>query len=66
MLQLYVGVSEQIKRFRKDLSGATAIEYGLIAGLIGVVIIGALVVLGPELSTLFNKITTELKGAGGT
>ncbi len=66
MLQLYVRVSENIKKIRSDLSGATAIEYGLIAGLIGVVIIGALVVLGPELSTLFNKITTELKSAGGT
>ena len=80
MLQLYVGlseryvglsekiktgVSENFRKFRADLSGATAIEYGLIAGLIGVVIIGALVLLGPELSNLFNTITSKLKGAGG-
>ncbi len=66
MLQLYVGVSEQIKRFKADLSGATAIEYALIAGLIGLVIIGALIILGPELSNLFNKISGELKSASGT
>ncbi len=66
MLQPYVGVSEKIKRFRADLSGATAIEYGLIAALIGIVIIGALILLGPELSKLFNTITGALKSAGAT
>ncbi len=66
MLQLYVGLSEKIRKFRADLSGATAIEYALIAGLIGLVIIGALVVLGPSLSDLFNKATSGLKSVGGT
>ncbi|MEL6857254.1 MAG: Flp family type IVb pilin [Pseudomonadota bacterium] len=41
-------------------SGATAIEYGLIAALIGVVIIGAVTTLGEGLETTFNEISDEL------
>ena len=52
-----------LKDFIKDESGATAIEYGLIAGLIAVVIIVALTDLGGELKTLFGKITTGLQKA---
>jgi pilus assembly protein Flp/PilA len=47
-------------RFAKDDSGATAIEYGLIAGLIAVVIIGALSALGTNVSTKFNAIANNL------
>jgi pilus assembly protein Flp/PilA len=47
----------------RDEEGATAIEYGLIAGLISVVIIAALLLLGPELQTTFGEITTALQGA---
>jgi pilus assembly protein Flp/PilA len=57
-----------ISRFINDESGATAIEYGLIAALIGVVIIGALRVIGTNLNTTFTTIGTELgtaNGAGG-
>ena len=46
--------------FIKDESGATAIEYGLIAALIAVGIIAAATTLGGSLSTLFNKISTKL------
>jgi pilus assembly protein Flp/PilA len=46
--------------FFKDESGATAIEYGLIAGLIAVVIIGALSTLGTNLSNKFNVIASNL------
>ncbi len=49
-----------INRFAKDESGATAIEYGLIAALISVVIIGALVTIGPKVSNMFKKVDTEL------
>ena len=52
-----------INRFAKDESGATAIEYGLIAALISVVIIGALVAIGPKVSGMFNKVNTELNQA---
>ncbi|MEJ0049638.1 MAG: Flp family type IVb pilin [Methylovirgula sp.] len=47
-------------RFMKDESGATAIEYGLIAGLIAVVIIGALTALGSNIATKFNAVANNL------
>ncbi|MBC7738960.1 MAG: Flp family type IVb pilin [Candidatus Saccharibacteria bacterium] len=49
-----------VSKFGKDESGATAIEYGLIAGLVSVVIVTALVLLGPKLTGVFEKITTSL------
>ena len=48
-------------RFAREEFGATAIEYGLIAALIAVVIIGALTVTGTNLSTQFNTVATTLK-----
>jgi pilus assembly protein Flp/PilA len=48
-------------RFAKDESGATAIEYGLIAALISVVIIGVLSTLGGQLNTKFSQISNQLK-----
>jgi Flp pilus assembly protein, pilin Flp len=51
-------------RFAKDESGATAIEYGLIAALIAVVIIGALQLLGGSISNKFTKIGTKINNAG--
>jgi len=50
-----------INRFRGDESGATAIEYGLIAGLIAVVIIGAVTTIGTNLSSKFTTIANALK-----
>ena len=49
-----------LKRFAKDESGATAIEYGLIAGLISVVIITALTTIGTRLGGKFNTIGNGL------
>jgi pilus assembly protein Flp/PilA len=49
-----------IARFAQDESGATAIEYGLIAALIAVGIIAAATTLGGGLSTLFNKIGSKV------
>ncbi|MDB5572351.1 MAG: Flp/Fap pilin component [Hyphomicrobiales bacterium] len=46
--------------FLQDDSGATAIEYGLIAGLISVVIIGAVTLIGTNLTTKFTAISTAL------
>ena len=47
-------------RFIRDESGATAIEYGLIAALIAVGIIAAATTLGSSLSSLFTRISTKL------
>jgi pilus assembly protein Flp/PilA len=47
-------------RFVRDESGATAIEYGLIATLIAVAIIGVLGSVGTALSTTFNNVKTSL------
>ena len=48
-------------RFAADQSGATAIEYGLIAGLIAVVIIGAISAVGSKLSLKFNAVANNLQ-----
>lgn len=48
-------------RFVRDESGATAIEYGLIAALIAVVIIGAVQVVGSNLSTTFTTVSSKIK-----
>ncbi len=49
------------KRFVKDESGATAIEYGLIAALVAVVIIGPLLTLGDDLRTIFEEVGNYLR-----
>ncbi len=47
-------------RFAKDESGATAIEYGLIASLISIVAIAAFKSVGSGLQTVFNQISANL------
>ena len=47
-------------RFLKDESGATAIEYGLIAALIAVAIIGGVTALGTNASYTFNAVAAEM------
>jgi len=54
-----------INRFVKDESGATAIEYGLIAGLLSVVILGALQLAGTSITSIFDAISTTLETAAG-
>ena len=49
-------------RFMNDESGATAIEYGLIAALIGVALIAVLGNVGSSLSNTFGKVETSLDG----
>jgi len=50
------------QRFMKDESGATAIEYGLIAAGISVVIIGAVNAIGGKLNNAFTNISDQLGG----
>ena len=53
----------RILHFVKDEEGATAIEYGLIAALVSVVIITAVTLMGTNLTSTFNSIATSLSGA---
>jgi pilus assembly protein Flp/PilA len=49
----------------KQEKGATAVEYGLMVGLIAAVIITTVILLGGQLDQLFQRITTAIGGAGG-
>jgi pilus assembly protein Flp/PilA len=49
-------------RLKKDEKGATAVEYGLMVGLIAVVIIAAVTLLGNQLDALFTSISDALPG----
>lgn len=53
-----------LKRFAKDESGATAIEYGLIAAGISVAIIAVVNSLGTQLKSTFTNVSTSLANAG--
>jgi pilus assembly protein Flp/PilA len=50
-------------RFLKDESGATAIEYGLIAALIAVAIIGGVSALGKSVNTTMDNVSTAIDAA---
>ena len=54
---------EKIKRFFKDDEGVTAIEYGLMAALIALVIIGAVTLLGKNLSKTFTSVANTVTGS---
>ena len=54
-----------MKKFFKDESGATAIEYGLLAVLISIAIIAGARAVGNNLSTSFSKINSELVAGAG-
>jgi pilus assembly protein Flp/PilA len=51
-----------VKAFVADENGVTAIEYGLIAALVGVAIVAAVKLLGTEISTTFNTVVEKLQG----
>ena len=53
-------MSKFVQRFCQDESGATAIEYGLIAALVAVVLVTALTTLGTNLSATFGKVSAKL------
>lgn len=54
-----------IQKFVRDEEGVTAIEYGLIAALIAVVIIAAVTIVGTQLNAVFTTIGTALTTANG-
>ena len=62
MLELMrLHVRANVRRFIKNEAGATAIEYGLIAALVGVVIITAVTTLGTKLTSTFTAVSAALK-----
>ena len=52
--------SQSFKTFWADEDGATAIEYGLLAGLIALAIVGGATALGGSINTLFTAVSTAL------
>jgi pilus assembly protein Flp/PilA len=52
-----------VQAFIADEDGVTAIEYGLIAALVGVAMAGAAKLLGAEIKTTFNNVVTSLQSA---
>lgn len=60
-------MSRQIKHFLSDEDGASAIEYGLIVGLIAVALVAVLVVLGGDegIGGLFQQVVDAIAGSSG-
>ena len=56
-------MSNLLRRFCKDESGATAIEYGLIAALVAVAIISALQLMSGSLSNTYTAVSTAINTA---
>jgi len=56
-----LGMMKKLQAFLRDESGATAIEYGLIAAGISVVIIAAVNGIGTKLHTTFSSVSSQLK-----
>lgn len=54
-------MAARFMKFLSDRRGATAIEYGLIAALIALVIIGAVTTVGTKLSTTFTSVSAKIK-----
>ena len=50
-------------QLKTDRRAVTALEYGLIAGLVSVAIVAALLLLGPKLAGIFTTITNDLPAA---
>ena len=60
-------MSRIIRNLWSDESGATAVEYGLMVALIAAVIIGTVVLLGQQVDTAFQDVTTGMQqGGAGT
>ena len=57
---------KNLQAFCSDESGATAIEYGLIAALVSVAAIGALTAMGDSLDTMFSSVANKLSTAVAT
>lgn len=57
---LFAGVQSLMKQARRDERGATMVEYGLLVALIAVVVVPALLILGPAIVALFTGVAGNL------
>lgn len=57
---LFAGVRSLMKQARRDERGATMVEYGLMVALIAVVVVPALLILGPAIFNLFQGVAGNL------
>ena len=62
MSTFFQTLRQSAARFLADEEGVTAIEYGLIAALIAVAIVGVVGLLGGELKTIFQSVCDKIKG----
>jgi|AP82_1055514.scaffolds.fasta_scaffold234787_1 pilus assembly protein Flp/PilA len=60
MLKTYLTITNTVHRFRRDMSGATAIEYGLLLAGVAIVIGLALVAVGDDVKAVFEEAATLL------
>jgi pilus assembly protein Flp/PilA len=60
MLELFVSLRRTLAQPLRGDRGATAVEYGLMVGLIAAVIVGVVAALGGNLNTLFGTVSNEL------
>ena len=69
MLKIYATLASLVavaEHRIKEEKGATAVEYGLLVGLIAVAIIITVTTLGGQLDALFTKVTSKLSGPAGS
>ncbi len=52
-------MKKQLVKLLKDEDGQGMVEYGLIIGLIAIIVVAAFVILGPKISELFNKVNLD-------
>jgi pilus assembly protein Flp/PilA len=58
------GLVVQLHRYLRNEDGATAIEYGLIASLVAIIIIAGLTVAGTSMRTMYSNLATTVTNAG--
>ena len=59
LVSLMAFAQDRLERVKEE-KGATAVEYGLLVGLIAVAIVGTLILLGPRLDALFQRVLNAL------
>jgi pilus assembly protein Flp/PilA len=64
MMQKYLEINNWIESLKRE-EGQTLAEYALLLALIAIVVIAALLTLGPRITAIYDQITAALSGGGG-